>query len=156
MAAFSRAESKLFEYSVLTCKCLADTGTAGDCDDPETAKLRTWMAAQAVTDECRSSCNQMYRRKRGDLEVFLVHPGGPYWAKKDEGSWSIPKGEYEGGEQALDAVCREFTQETSFVPQGPFVELGMIRQKSGKVVTAWAFEGSADADQLVSNTCQIE
>lgn len=98
----------------------------------------------------------MFRRTNGHHEVFLVHPGGPYYARKDEGSWTLPKGEYEADEEALAAAQREFQEETGFVPAAPFVELGTVRQKSGKVVTAWAFEGDCDPAGLVSNTCEIE
>ncbi len=98
----------------------------------------------------------MYRVRAATLEVFLVHPGGPMWAKKNEGAWTIPKGEYDDAEEPLAAACREFTEETSFVAQPPFLELGSVRQKSGKVVIAWAFAGDADAKALVSNTCEIE
>ncbi len=96
----------------------------------------------------------MYRRRDDALEVFLVHPGGPFWAKKD--SWTIPKGEYEDGEDPLDAARREFQEETGFEPRPPFLELGEIRQPNGKRVTAWAFEGDCDPAALVSNTCMIE
>jgi predicted NUDIX family NTP pyrophosphohydrolase len=98
----------------------------------------------------------MYRRSEGGLEVFLVHPGGPFWAKKNEGSWTIPKGEYLDDEQPLAAARREFTEETGFTAHPPFLELGSIRQKSGKTVLAWAFEGDGDPALLVSNTCEIE
>lgn len=98
----------------------------------------------------------MYRRSGSEIEVFLVHPGGPFWAKKDKGAWTVPKGEFGPDEDALQAAYREFTEETGFTPTGPFVELGTVRQKSGKVVTVWAFEGDCDPDQLVSNTCEIE
>lgn len=73
----------------------------------------------------------MYRRNTSALEVFLVHPGGPFWAKKDEGAWTIPKGEYEDAEPALDAARREFVEETGFPAEGPFLELGSIRQAGG-------------------------
>jgi len=96
----------------------------------------------------------MYRRGSGDLEVFLAHPGGPFWAKKDV--WTIPKGEYDEMESPLDAARREFQEETGFVPHGPFLELGEIRQPSGKIVTAWAFEGDCDPKELKSNTCMVE
>ncbi len=96
----------------------------------------------------------MYRRRNGALEVFLAHPGGPFWAKKD--SWTIPKGEYENGEEALDAARREFQEETGFIARPPFLPLGEIRQSSGKIVTAWAFEGDCDPAALKSNTCIIE
>jgi predicted NUDIX family NTP pyrophosphohydrolase len=95
----------------------------------------------------------MYRRRSG-LEVFLAHPGGPFWAKKD--SWTIPKGEYEDGEDPLDAAQREFFEETGFTARPPFIALGEIRQPSGKIVTAWAFEGDCDPAALKSNTCMIE
>jgi predicted NUDIX family NTP pyrophosphohydrolase len=98
----------------------------------------------------------MYRRVLGTVEVFLVHPGGPYWSKKNEGSWSIPKGEYETDEEPLVAAIREFQEETGFKVSEPLLELGSIRQKSGKLVLAWAFEGNGDPSELVSNTCEIE
>ena len=96
----------------------------------------------------------MFRCRGGKLEVFLVHPGGPFWVKKD--AWTIPKGEYEKDEPPLDAAKREFQEETGFIPNGDFVELGEITQPSGKRVLAWAFEGDCDPDKLISNTCIIE
>lgn len=98
----------------------------------------------------------MYRKTSGSLEVFLVHPGGPYWSKKNEGSWTLPKGEYDAGEEPLAAAIREFHEETGFVASAPFLGLGSVRQKTGKIVTAWGFEGDCDPAQLVSNTCEIE
>jgi predicted NUDIX family NTP pyrophosphohydrolase len=98
----------------------------------------------------------MYRRSGGEVERFLVHPGGPFFAKKDAGSWGIPKGEHEKDEEPLTAARREFTEETGFTADGEFVELGSVRQKSGKIVTAWAMEGDCDPIDLVSNTCSIE
>jgi predicted NUDIX family NTP pyrophosphohydrolase len=98
----------------------------------------------------------MFRKSKRDYEVFLVHPGGPYWAKKDKGAWTVPKGEYEEDEEALRAAQREFIEETGFTAHGPFLELGSVRQKSGKVVQAWAFAGDCDPAQLVSNTCETE
>ena len=98
----------------------------------------------------------MYSRAAGIGEVFLVHPGGPYWLKKNEGSWTLPKGEYEIGEEPLAAAIREFQEETGFKVAEPFLELGSIRQKSGKLVFAWAFEGDCDPTELISNTCEIE
>jgi predicted NUDIX family NTP pyrophosphohydrolase len=96
----------------------------------------------------------MFRRKSGRNEVFLAHPGGPFWAKKD--AWTIPKGEYDSDEAPLEAARREFQEETGFRAQGPFIELGETRQASGKIVTAWAFEGDCDPAALVSNTCFME
>jgi predicted NUDIX family NTP pyrophosphohydrolase len=98
----------------------------------------------------------MYRGTEDAYEVFLVHPGGPYWSKKDEGAWTLPKGEYEDGEEPLAAAQREFQEETGFIASAPFLELGAVRQNSGKVVLAWAFEGECDPAKLVSNTCEVE
>ncbi len=98
----------------------------------------------------------MYRRDNNGLEVFLVHPGGPFWAGKDEGAWTVPKGEYVEGEEPLDAARREFTEETGFEAVGEFVSLGTVRQPSGKIVNAWAFEGDCDPEKVVSNFCEIE
>lgn len=84
----------------------------------------------------------MYRLVSGKLEIFLAHPGGPYFFKKDEKHWSIPKGEPEEGEEFLMAAIREFKEETGLTPAGNFIELGSIKQKGGKVVHAWAFEGT--------------
>lgn len=103
----------------------------------------------------RSAGLLLYRRLAG-LEVFLVHPGGPFWINKDLGAWSIPKGEYDGNESALDAARREFTEETGFTVEGEFIELGSVRQASGKLVSAWAVEGNCDPDALISNHCEIE
>lgn len=97
----------------------------------------------------------MYRRRAG-IEVFLVHPGGPFWAGKDLGSWTIPKGEYDETEQPLEAAKREFREETGFTAHGAFMDLGVIRQASGKLVSAWAMEGDCDPETLVSNFCTIE
>lgn len=98
----------------------------------------------------------MYRRTSGRIEVFLVHPGGPFWAKKDADAWSIPKGEYVPGEDPLDAARREFAEETGIVPDGELVELGVVKQAGGKIVTAWAFEGDCDPDAIRSNTFAME
>jgi predicted NUDIX family NTP pyrophosphohydrolase len=98
----------------------------------------------------------MYRRSNGELEVFLVHPGGPFWAKKDMGAWSICKGEYAEGELPLQAAKREFQEETGFAAQGNFLELGRVQQAGGKVVYAWAFEGDCDPSKLISNRCEVE
>jgi predicted NUDIX family NTP pyrophosphohydrolase len=104
----------------------------------------------------RSAGLVMYRENLDSVEVFLVHPGGPYWSKKNEGSWTIPKGEFEAGEGALAAAIREFKEETGFAASEPFLELGSIQQKGGKLVFAWAFEGDCDPAELISNTCEIE
>jgi predicted NUDIX family NTP pyrophosphohydrolase len=98
----------------------------------------------------RSAGLLMFRRRR-DVEYFLVHPGGPFWAKKDRGVWSIPKGEYEADEDPLTAAQREFGEETGAKASGEFIPLGEIRQAGGKRVIAWAFEGNCDESQIRSN-----
>jgi predicted NUDIX family NTP pyrophosphohydrolase len=98
----------------------------------------------------------MFRRCGGAPEVFLVHPGGPFWTKRDLGAWSIPKGEFEAGEDPLAAARREFEEETGLVPAGDFVPLRPRRQPSGKVVHAFAFEGDCDPTAIVSNTFETE
>jgi len=99
----------------------------------------------------------MYRRNAsGDIEVLLAHPGGPFWKNKDAGAWSIPKGEYETPEEPLAAALREWAEETGFAAPPPYLPLGEIRQKNGKHVIAWAFEGDCDPARLVSNTFEIE
>src|SRR5688572_22388264 len=108
------------------------------------------------TRESVSAGLLLFRRRDGRLEVLLAHPGGPFWANRDAGAWSIPKGLAEPGEDLLSAARREFAEETGLRPDGPFVPLGDIRQKAGKVVHAWACEGDADPSQLTSNTMKIE
>lgn len=98
----------------------------------------------------------MYRVSGGVLQVLLVHPGGPYWRKKDEGAWTIPKGAIAGDEAALDAAVREFEEETGVRPEGPFIPLAPIRQKGGKTVRAWAFGGDCDPQSLRSNAFEME
>jgi predicted NUDIX family NTP pyrophosphohydrolase len=104
----------------------------------------------------RSAGLLIYRRRKSECEVFLVHPGGPFWSKKDSGAWSIPKGEYLDGEEPLEIARREFEEETGFVPQGSFIALGDLKQLGGKVITAWAFEGDCDPKKLKSNTFMME
>jgi len=99
----------------------------------------------------------LYRRRGGLLEVLLAHPGGPYFARKDEGHWTIPKGEVDPGEDLIAVGRREFEEETGQpVPEGPSRELGSIVQKGGKVVHAWAVEGDMDPDAGASNTFEVE
>ena len=98
----------------------------------------------------------LYRLRKKFLEVFLVHPGGPFWAKKDEGAWSIPKGEFDDNEDPLEAAIREFKEETGIAIEGKFVELAPIKQKSGKLVYAWAVEGDMDPSQVKSNEFEME
>ena len=104
----------------------------------------------------RSAGVLLYRRRDEELEVLLVHPGGPFWAKKDLGAWSIPKGEYLEDEDALTAARREFEEETGFPAPANAIPLGELKQAGGKVVIAWAGEGDCDPASLVSNTCEIE
>jgi predicted NUDIX family NTP pyrophosphohydrolase len=92
----------------------------------------------------------MFRRTGGRLEVLLAHPGGPFWESRHEGAWTIPKGGIHDGEAPLDTAIREFKEETGFDPRGPFIALGHITQRSGKIVHAWAFEGNCDPAALVS------
>ena len=94
----------------------------------------------------------LYRYRADALEVFLVHPGGPLWAQKDDGAWSIPKGEFELGEDPLAAARREFTEETGFTAAGDFIPLTALKQRSGKIVHAWAVQGDCDPSLLRSNT----
>jgi predicted NUDIX family NTP pyrophosphohydrolase len=101
----------------------------------------------------------MYRERSGSIETLLAHPGGPLFARKDDGHWTIPKGEYATDEDALAAARREFTEETSFATPADaaaFIDLGEITQKGGKVVRAWAFAGDCDPARAVSNTFEME
>ena len=98
----------------------------------------------------------LYRNTNPGLEVFLAHPGGPFWQRKDSGAWTIPKGAVEAGESLLAAACREFQEETGIVPKSPFLPLGSIRQKAGKIIHAWAWAGDADPARIVSNSMMTE
>ena len=98
----------------------------------------------------------MYRVRNDHVEVFLVHPGGPFWQAKDKGAWTIPKGQFFDDEEPLEAAKREFREETGFVPDGEFIPLGSIRQLSGKVVEGWGFEGDCNPEELRSITCEVE
>jgi predicted NUDIX family NTP pyrophosphohydrolase len=105
----------------------------------------------------RSAGILLYRRRQGALEVLLVHPGGPAWANRDAGAWSIPKGEYGDGEDPRAVARREFEEETGQPPpEGDLVALGEIRQKGGKVVTAWAAPGDLDPEAVTSNTFKLQ
>ena len=99
----------------------------------------------------------MFRRAAdGNVEVLLAHPGGPFWARKDAGAWTIPKGEHDGSEEVLAAAKREFAEETGFAPLEPFLALGSLKQRSGKWISIWAFESDCDPAALVSNTFEME
>jgi predicted NUDIX family NTP pyrophosphohydrolase len=97
----------------------------------------------------------VYRKKQNRLEVFLVHPGGPFWKKKDKNAWSFPKGEFEAPEQPLDAAIREFEEETGFSVKGEFLPLTPVKQPGGKIVYAWAIEGDFDSENINSNVFTI-
>ena len=98
----------------------------------------------------------MFRRRNSNLQVFLVHPGGPFWKKKDAGVWSIPKGEYEESEGPLEAAKREFEEETGIKADGEFIALGQAKQSGGKIISAWAFEGDCSPAELRSNIFSME
>jgi len=111
----------------------------------------------SVRSPRRSAGILLYRQRSGFLEVLLVHPGGPAWSRRDLGAWSVPKGEYEDGEEPLAAARREFQEELgSPAPDGPAGDLGEVRLKSGKLVRAWAVAGDLDAGAIVSNRFEME
>lgn len=98
----------------------------------------------------------LFRRTNGTLELFVAHPGGPFWRDREAGAWTIPKGAVEEGEDLLAAAMREFVEETGITPIPPFLSLGSVRQKAGKTIHAWAWEGDADADAITSNSMKTE
>ena len=117
---------------------------------------RVSESATGRTMKKRSAGLLLFRRRRGTIEVLLVHPGGPYWARKDDGAWSIPKGLFEEGEDALEAAKREFQEETGGRPDGAFIELGAFKQPGGKLVAAWAVEGEFELASFTSNSFSME
>jgi predicted NUDIX family NTP pyrophosphohydrolase len=105
----------------------------------------------------RSAGILLYRRRDGRIEVLLVHPGGPFWSKKDDGAWFVPKGELEGDEEPLTAARREFQEELgSAPPEGEPLALGTVKNKSGKLIYAWALDGNLDTESVESNTFELE
>jgi predicted NUDIX family NTP pyrophosphohydrolase len=104
----------------------------------------------------KTSAGLLLYRRRDEVEVFLVHPGGPLWARKDAGAWSVPKGEFDVGEDALEAARREFLEETGAVVDGDFVPLSPVVQRGGKTVFAWAVESDFDPARLKSNRFPME
>jgi predicted NUDIX family NTP pyrophosphohydrolase len=124
-----------------------------------TARCENATQLDAMADKTgRTSAGiLLWREREGRVEVLLAHQGGPFWAKKDLGHWTVPKGEIEPGEERLAVARREFLEETGqAVPAGPLIELGEITQKSGKVVVAWAARGELDASQAFSNSYELE
>jgi len=122
-----------------------------------------WTGPNAVYEQFEvlfmakmSSGIVLYRFRDEQRQVFLVHPGGPFWSKKDKGVWSIPKGEYTEDEDAFKAAKREFREETGYEAEGNFIQLASIKQPGGKTVSAWAFEGDCDAGKINSNTFSME
>jgi len=111
-----------------------------------------WLVAKSVV----SAGLLMYRINDGDLKVLLAHPGGPFFKNKDQGAWSIPKGEIKADEDCLEAAKREFKEETGLIPTGPYISLEQVKQKGGKVVHAWAFECECDPTAISSNTFTME
>ena len=105
----------------------------------------------------RSAGLLVHRERSGEREVLLVHPGGPMWAKRDAGAWSIPKGEYEAAEDPLAAAKREFEEELGTpAPDGPMTDLGEVKQRSGKIVSAWSVAGDLDVTEITSNTVEVQ
>jgi predicted NUDIX family NTP pyrophosphohydrolase len=122
------------------------------------AKLRPWRVCTGRAGQLEfgmpknvSAGLLLFRRSNGPLEVFLAHPGGSFWKNKDHGAWTIPKGLIDDSEEPLATAQREFEEETGHKPHGPYLPLGTIRQKAGKTVHAWAFEGDADPQKTKSN-----
>lgn len=116
-----------------------------------------WRPAGKAPLSKESAGLLLYRSRNGSREVLLIHPGGPFWKRKDDGAWSLPKGEIEAGEQAIDVARREFREEVGHEPPaGPFIELGWIRQAGGKVVHAWAAQGDLDPISIKSVGFEME
>lgn len=115
------------------------------------------MTARSPRRPNRSAGLLLFRRASGGtVEVFLAHPGGPFWKNRDAGAWTIPKGVPDEDEELLDAARREFEEETGVVPVPPYLDLGEVRQKAGKIVHAWAWEGDADPARTTSNVMRVE
>lgn len=114
------------------------------------------MARTSKSGPKESAGLLLFRHRDGKVEVLLGHPGGPFWARKDEGAWSIPKGLIEPGEDKLAAARREFAEETGHAPAGAVIALGALKQPGGKIVWAWAIEGDWDERELASNTFAME
>lgn len=121
------------------------------------SKLTSQQNRKIFNSQCmRQSAGLLVYRKGEPIEIFLVHPGGPFWKGKEAGAWSIPKGEFKEGEEPLTAAQREFTEETGQTITGNFIALTPVKQKAGKTVFAWAVEGEADAENITSNRFKLE
>jgi predicted NUDIX family NTP pyrophosphohydrolase len=129
-----------------------------DAADSKSAEVNPHVGSSPTSGTTlkKTSAGILLYRRREELEVFLVHPGGPFWAKKDLGAWSLPKGEIGEGEDPLSAAIREFTEETGFTVNGEFRPLRPLRQPGGKTVMAWAVEGDCDPAELRSNLFSLE
>lgn len=146
----NRAENTAREGGLGVPDAWRSCGTASGGESRQTLSLQSAMPAPI------SAGLLLFRRRQGLTEVLLVHPGGPYWAKKDAGAWSIPKGKINLDEDALAAARREFHEETGSPAVGTFVPLPSVRQRGGKLVHAWAFEGDLDTTAARSNTFEME
>ena len=133
------------EEVIRTVRSIERTHARGNEGSPPTFKAMT-----------RISAGLLLFRRRGGLEVLLAHPGGPYWQNKNEGAWTVPKGEIEAGEDEFAAARREFAEETGYLPQGGVLSLGSARQPGGKLVHVWALADDWDPAQLRSNTFSME
>jgi predicted NUDIX family NTP pyrophosphohydrolase len=134
----------------------SDDRGQGQARRPRSRRLLLRTASSSLNPSKASAGLLLYRRSTGRLELFLAHPGGPFWKGRDNGAWTIPKGVPEAGEDLLEAARREFEEETGVRPTGPFLPLGVVRQKAGKLVHAWAWEGDADPTTVTSNTMKTE
>ena len=121
-----------------------------------TIPYRSYLFENKEMPTPKRSAGLLLFRRSTHIEFFLVHPGGPFWARKDDGAWSIPKGEYSEDEDALVAARREFEEETGIPVEGDFLPLGELRQPSGKLITAWALEKDVDPTLVKSNTFSTE
>lgn len=144
------------DSSTRSCRSARGTSSEHDHHDICGTGLHHWAMSTRRTSV--SAGLLLFRRLTSPerVELFLAHPGGPFWKGREEGAWTIPKGEVGEGEALLDAACREFNEETGIVSSPPYHPLGSVRQKSGKTVHAWAWEGDADAARITSNEMRTE
>jgi predicted NUDIX family NTP pyrophosphohydrolase len=152
------AGSREFELTRVRAERIIRAGAvAAPASAPFTGAVETPPPADDMTKRANTSAGLLlYRRAADRLELFLAHPGGPFWRDRDEGAWTIPKGVIDADEEPLAAARREFEEETGLTPRPPFLALGSIRQKAGKTVHAWAWEGDADPERVTSNVMSTE